>query len=294
MSWSALDQDAHLLVAKLHREALLLLSSRAGRHFQGLGVGSRFLRLENGWIKKLTLLDAVLGLVEKISVASCAEYLDKLKEELEAKGIGEPLGANDPIPSQAMSVSNESVDSDSALHSEEGHQPAGIGAYGGPQAETLPLGRLGGDGVQQLSQQHTQGGPPPGTPQQQQQQQGLGGGTPPGLHGQSGDTGSRHFAGCPPPGSSVSNGPSHDADPLVAMIAALGRMLNKPTTATDLVGGYPHKSRVYREGSCLNQPVQSPSHSHELLNSQVLAEHCKELCILQQGTIAAYEEDFFS
>ena len=74
--------DAHLLVAKLHREALLRMTCSADEHFQGLGVAARFLGLSSNWKRKARELDAVLGIVEKISEQSICKFLRELDDEL--------------------------------------------------------------------------------------------------------------------------------------------------------------------------------------------------------------------
>ena len=78
--------DAHLLVAQLHRQALVKLSNVSGRKWQGLSVAGRQMQLAPRWKRKLRELDSTLGIVEKISVASCRQWLDDLDVELRRCG----------------------------------------------------------------------------------------------------------------------------------------------------------------------------------------------------------------
>ena len=78
----AMECDAHLLVAKLHRRALILGAAHAGRHFQGCGALGRHLRLASVWQKRLVAWDAALGLTEKITVQSVNAYLADLEGEI--------------------------------------------------------------------------------------------------------------------------------------------------------------------------------------------------------------------
>ena len=76
------DCDAHLLVAGLHRRAMLLCSQAGNRPFQGLSAAGTALELNNKWRRRLRIWDAVLGLTEKISPASVEAHLAELQQEL--------------------------------------------------------------------------------------------------------------------------------------------------------------------------------------------------------------------
>ena len=75
--------DAHLLIAGLHRAALLRLSAATGTPLQGLHVGGSRLKLSNAWRRRLRIWDAALGLAEKISAQSLPVYLAQLDVEIE-------------------------------------------------------------------------------------------------------------------------------------------------------------------------------------------------------------------
>ena len=95
---ACLETDAHVLLASMHRQALIMASNCAGRHFQGLSVAGKQLNLSNTWRRKLRSWDAALGLCEKITKQAVEEHLDKLG--LELKRVA-PLGsreAQDPEP----------------------------------------------------------------------------------------------------------------------------------------------------------------------------------------------------
>ena len=76
------EDDAHLMVARLHRIALLRLSRASGCHFQGLAMAAKHLQLSSNWKRKARELDATLGLVEKISPMSMQVWMGKLEDEL--------------------------------------------------------------------------------------------------------------------------------------------------------------------------------------------------------------------
>ncbi len=73
-----LESDAHLLVAFLHRKALLRMTHAFGKNVQGLTMGARALSLSTNWRRKARELDACLGIVEKISMESIARWLGDL------------------------------------------------------------------------------------------------------------------------------------------------------------------------------------------------------------------------
>jgi len=74
--------DAHLLIAALHRRALLLLDEARGQHFQGLAQAGRALGLSSLWRRRLANWDFALGLAEKISSRSIDFFIAGLEQEL--------------------------------------------------------------------------------------------------------------------------------------------------------------------------------------------------------------------
>ena len=87
------SDDPHLLLAGLHREALLVVSRACGTKQQGLSVAARQLGLSQRWKRKLRELDSTLGHVEKVSPQSCHQWMYDLGQELERV-----LGAVPPPP----------------------------------------------------------------------------------------------------------------------------------------------------------------------------------------------------
>ena len=77
-----LQRDAHLLLAKLRRDAILLVHSELGVHVQGLSISGKQLGLSSAWRRRLREWDSALGLVEKISPQTIRKHLDGLKLEL--------------------------------------------------------------------------------------------------------------------------------------------------------------------------------------------------------------------
>ena len=75
--------DAHTLVAQLHRRALLRLSDAAGSSFQGLAMAGKAVGVSSNWARRLRLWDGALGLTEKISRHSVNECLEKLDIEID-------------------------------------------------------------------------------------------------------------------------------------------------------------------------------------------------------------------
>ena len=73
--------DAHLLVAALHRMALVRLSSASHSKQQGLTMAAKQLRFSSRWRRRTRELDACLGLVEKISWQSINDWMKELEEE---------------------------------------------------------------------------------------------------------------------------------------------------------------------------------------------------------------------
>ena len=75
-------EDPHLLVAKLHRAALVRCAAAAGKPLNGLSVAAKSLGMSSSWKRTLRLWDATLGLTEKISEESIVSYLGKLDAEI--------------------------------------------------------------------------------------------------------------------------------------------------------------------------------------------------------------------
>ena len=69
--------DAHLLIAKLHRSALLRLASSSGKHSQGLSMAARSMGMSSSWKRTSREMDADLGISEKITEASCVKWLQE-------------------------------------------------------------------------------------------------------------------------------------------------------------------------------------------------------------------------
>ena len=79
--------DVHLLVASLHRQAMVLLSDRSGYHFQGLGAAGAHMKLSSSWKRKLRTWDALLGIAEKITEASVVKYMKELRCEVDKASV---------------------------------------------------------------------------------------------------------------------------------------------------------------------------------------------------------------
>ena len=98
--------DPHLLLAGLHRQALLTLSRACGTKQQGLSVAGRHLSLCTRWKRKLRELDSTLGHVEKVSPQSCQQWVYELELE-----ISRVLGAVPPPPAtQPPILAGESLE----------------------------------------------------------------------------------------------------------------------------------------------------------------------------------------
>ena len=93
-----MELDAHLLVAAVHRQALIRLSQIAGKKFQGLDMAGKALLLSPNWRRKLRNLDATLGLVEKITPESNARWLQDLELELQRVGAVSGASSSDTLP----------------------------------------------------------------------------------------------------------------------------------------------------------------------------------------------------
>ena len=99
------DCDAHLLVAALHRRAMLLCSQAGNRPFQGLSAAGSSLNIDNKWRRRLRIWDAVLGLTEKISPASVEAHLAELQQEVlraiastTTEHTRQPSASHDTVP----------------------------------------------------------------------------------------------------------------------------------------------------------------------------------------------------
>jgi hypothetical protein len=75
--------DPHLLIASLHRQALVRLCDAGSRHWQGLSIAGRHLGVSSNWKRRLRELDSTLGMVEKVTEESCSIWLEKLDAELQ-------------------------------------------------------------------------------------------------------------------------------------------------------------------------------------------------------------------
>ena len=99
--------DSHILMATLHKRALSRLHSvgaadHTGRPSQGLHMGGKHLELSGPWVKRLSLWDAHLGMIEKLSVPNVNWWLAELDKEIdrvltcrEIDLTSEPSGAED-------------------------------------------------------------------------------------------------------------------------------------------------------------------------------------------------------
>lgn len=90
--------DAHLLVAALHRRALIRLSQVSGRKQQGLAVAAKHLRLSSNWKRKARELDACLGITEKI----CCQSIEQWMVDLEAEMVRAKSSTRSPVTSESV------------------------------------------------------------------------------------------------------------------------------------------------------------------------------------------------
>ena len=74
------ETDAHLLCAKLHREAILRFTGAAGQHFQVLGMAARFMELPSCWKRRAREIDAALGLVDGQVRRCCGSCFDSPRQ----------------------------------------------------------------------------------------------------------------------------------------------------------------------------------------------------------------------
>ena len=74
--------DAHVLMAMLHRQALFICHRAAGETFNGLDMAAKGLGLAPTWRRRLRQWDCCLGLVEKISMQTITKHLALLEAEI--------------------------------------------------------------------------------------------------------------------------------------------------------------------------------------------------------------------
>eukprot|EP00421_Protoceratium_reticulatum_P060472 CAMPEP_0168487520 /NCGR_PEP_ID=MMETSP0228-20121227/67680_1 /TAXON_ID=133427 /ORGANISM="Protoceratium reticulatum, Strain CCCM 535 (=CCMP 1889)" /LENGTH=157 /DNA_ID=CAMNT_0008504143 /DNA_START=58 /DNA_END=528 /DNA_ORIENTATION=+ len=74
--------DPELLILAAHGRALRLIASEAGRHFQGLGQATRYLKMVNPLRSKLLNLEAAYNTIRHITGPSVETFLDELKRAL--------------------------------------------------------------------------------------------------------------------------------------------------------------------------------------------------------------------
>lgn len=111
--------DVHLLVAKMHRQALLSMTRAADQHFNGLAMAAGALGLSSSWRRRARDLDAALGLVEKVSEQSIVKYMADLHEELSRASGGKPLSRKlEPRASAQKPLGPSRVDSLAASEAE--------------------------------------------------------------------------------------------------------------------------------------------------------------------------------
>mmetsp|Transcript_102899 Transcript_102899/g.204239 ORF Transcript_102899/g.204239 Transcript_102899/m.204239 type:complete len:312 (+) Transcript_102899:99-1034(+) len=106
-----MDDDAHLLMARLHRKALLVCNKAAADSFNGLDVAGKALELGPHWRRKLRIWDACIGLIEKLSQESIEAHVHQLSLAIATAKTGstgvaevhEPVGAQ-PAAGQPAAV----------------------------------------------------------------------------------------------------------------------------------------------------------------------------------------------
>ena len=76
-------EDAHLLMAALHRQAMVVCHVRSGRASNGLTMAAKDLGMTNAWRRRMREWDTCLGIVEKLSSVNVAKHIDALKAELD-------------------------------------------------------------------------------------------------------------------------------------------------------------------------------------------------------------------
>ena len=116
-----IQHDAHLLIAQLHRRALMRMVAASGRHHQGLAMAAKALGVSPNWARRLRSWDASLGLAEKISPCSINEYIQKLDVEINrcrVKGYSRPQCTEDCV---STSIGDSSSDSDNAFMDDMGN-----------------------------------------------------------------------------------------------------------------------------------------------------------------------------
>ena len=77
--------DAHALVASVRRRLLVLAADTCGIKFQGLAQATKHLGLSSAWRRRGRELDATLGIVEKISQASCDGYVREFSRAVKSR-----------------------------------------------------------------------------------------------------------------------------------------------------------------------------------------------------------------
>ncbi len=109
--------DPHLLVAQLHRQALLCASHVAKAKFQGLASAAKPLGVSNSWKRRLRELDSTLGMVEKVTAQSCEQWLQCFAAEL--KRVGHDI-ASLPCPPPPLYRARSDLGSDFYASSSSG------------------------------------------------------------------------------------------------------------------------------------------------------------------------------
>ena len=96
--------DSHLLVALMHRDALLRCAAASDRHWQCLSAAARGLGLSARWKRKCREIDTTLGIVERISEASISATLRELDAEWRRCSHGEAWREEQRSASQSPTV----------------------------------------------------------------------------------------------------------------------------------------------------------------------------------------------
>ena len=79
----AVNNDAHLLLARLRREALGVASDTLGIPLTGLSSSAARLGLDTQWKRTICTWDSALGIAEKITEASVDIAIRDFKDELD-------------------------------------------------------------------------------------------------------------------------------------------------------------------------------------------------------------------
>ena len=108
--------DAHALVSRAHRGALLVLARKSGEHSQGLTEASKKIGIAANWKKSLADLDVCRCITAKISEQSVAAFLANLQDEIDGKNArAKPSGI---FCSRARGHWYRAVAKHGAVHSE--------------------------------------------------------------------------------------------------------------------------------------------------------------------------------